>query len=118
MFRTLQNKNFYAVFVIDACLVLLSLYLAYAVHFEFQIPAREINGMLNILPYVLLIKLAHSSCSTFTRVCGATPTHAWHLYILQLELEALTITRDQFIEQMAERGIGTSVHFTPLHLHP
>ncbi len=44
--------------------------------------------------------------------------HAWHLYALQLELESLTINRDQFIELMAEEKIGTSVHFIPLHLHP
>lgn len=45
-------------------------------------------------------------------------THAWHLYVIQLELDSLTITRDQFIELMAEEGIATSVHFIPLHLHP
>lgn len=45
-------------------------------------------------------------------------THAWHLYVIQLELEKIKITRDVFIEKMAERGIGTSVHFIPLHLHP
>ena len=45
-------------------------------------------------------------------------THAWHLYIVQLELEQLKLTRDEFIEKMAEKGIGTSVHFIPLHLHP
>ena len=45
-------------------------------------------------------------------------THAWHLYVIQLELEALDISRDQFIELMAKEGIGTSVHFIPLHLHP
>ena len=44
--------------------------------------------------------------------------HAWHLYVLQLEFESLTINRDQFIELMAEEKIGTSVHFIPLHLHP
>jgi len=33
-------------------------------------------------------------------------------------LEKLKITRDEFIEKMAEKGIGTSVHFIPLHLHP
>ena len=44
--------------------------------------------------------------------------HAWHLYVIQLELEALRIDRDRFIELMAEAGIGTSVHFIPLHLHP
>ena len=45
-------------------------------------------------------------------------THAWHLYVIQLELESLNIDRNRFIELMAEEGIGTSVHFIPLHLHP
>jgi dTDP-4-amino-4,6-dideoxygalactose transaminase len=44
--------------------------------------------------------------------------HSWHLYVLQLDLESLTIDRDRFIEAMAERGIGCSVHFIPLHLQP
>ncbi len=44
--------------------------------------------------------------------------HAWHLYVIQLELENLTINRDRFIELMSEAGVGTSVHFIPLHLHP
>ena len=44
--------------------------------------------------------------------------HAWHLYVLRLRPEALTIDRDQFIEELALREIGTSVHFIPIHLHP
>lgn len=44
--------------------------------------------------------------------------HAWHLYVLRLRLDALTIGRDRFIEEMTKRNIGTSVHFIPLHLHP
>jgi dTDP-4-amino-4,6-dideoxygalactose transaminase len=44
--------------------------------------------------------------------------HSWHLYVIRLRLDQLTIGRDRFIELMAERGIGTSVHFIPLHLHP
>ncbi|HEY0377624.1 MAG TPA: DegT/DnrJ/EryC1/StrS aminotransferase family protein [Pyrinomonadaceae bacterium] len=44
--------------------------------------------------------------------------HAWHLYVLRLNLEHLRITRDQFIEELKERRIGTSVHFIPVHLHP
>jgi dTDP-4-amino-4,6-dideoxygalactose transaminase len=44
--------------------------------------------------------------------------HSWHLYVIQLELEKLKISRDEFIEKMAEKGIGTSVHFIPLHIHP
>ncbi len=44
--------------------------------------------------------------------------HSWHLYVLQLQLEDLTITRDRFIELMSEAGVGTSVHFIPLHIQP
>jgi dTDP-4-amino-4,6-dideoxygalactose transaminase len=43
---------------------------------------------------------------------------AWHLFILRLRLDRLEIDRDQFIEELKERGIGSSVHFIPLHLHP
>jgi dTDP-4-amino-4,6-dideoxygalactose transaminase len=45
-------------------------------------------------------------------------THSWHLYVVQFDLERIPMDRDRFIEMMAERGIGTSVHFIPLHLHP
>lgn len=45
-------------------------------------------------------------------------THAWHLYVLQLDLSAMTVDRDKFIELMAKENIGTSVHFIPLHLQP
>lgn len=47
-----------------------------------------------------------------------TDEHAWHLYVLQLDLPALSISRDRFIELMAGEGIGTSVHFIPLHIQP
>jgi perosamine synthetase len=43
--------------------------------------------------------------------------HAWHLYILQVAPSVLRIDRDQVIDQLKQRGIGTSVHFIPLHLH-
>jgi dTDP-4-amino-4,6-dideoxygalactose transaminase len=43
-------------------------------------------------------------------------THAWHLYVIQLQLEKLNLNRNTFIDQMKEAGIGTSVHFIPLHL--
>jgi perosamine synthetase len=41
-----------------------------------------------------------------------------HLYPLRLHLDTLRIDRGEFIRQLKERGIGTSVHFIPLHLHP
>ena len=44
--------------------------------------------------------------------------HSWHLYILRLKAGALGIGRNQFIEELKKVGIGASVHFIPLHLHP
>jgi len=41
----------------------------------------------------------------------------WHLYVIRLRPEQLTIDRDTMIERLKERGVGTSVHFIPLHLH-
>ena len=42
--------------------------------------------------------------------------HAWHLYILRLNLRRLKIDRGKIIRQLQQRGIGTSVHFIPIPL--
>jgi dTDP-4-amino-4,6-dideoxygalactose transaminase len=47
----------------------------------------------------------------------AGQTHAWHLYVLRLADDA-PISRDKLIEHLFEQGIGCSVHYIPLHLHP
>jgi dTDP-4-amino-4,6-dideoxygalactose transaminase len=44
--------------------------------------------------------------------------HAWHLYVISLRLDELAIGREEVIERLSAAGIGTSVHFIPLHLHP
>ena len=44
--------------------------------------------------------------------------HAWHLYVVRLNTETLAIGRSEVIERLSAAGIGTSVHFIPLHLHP
>jgi dTDP-4-amino-4,6-dideoxygalactose transaminase len=44
--------------------------------------------------------------------------HAWHLYVLRLRSGALRLGRDAFIEELKARNIGTSVHYTPVHMHP
>lgn len=41
--------------------------------------------------------------------------HAWHLYVIRLT-EQSGISRDEFIQEMSNRGIGSSVHFIPLHI--
>lgn len=46
-----------------------------------------------------------------------TDIHSWHLFVINILPES-GMTRDEFITQMSEAGIGTSVHFIPLHLQP
>jgi len=41
--------------------------------------------------------------------------HAWHLYVLRLNLDRLSLSRDAFIGELRARNIGTSVHFIPVH---
>jgi perosamine synthetase len=53
-----------------------------------------------------------------TPVVSPDVQHAWHLYIIRLDLDALEIDRAGFIRAMHALNIGTSVHFIPLHLHP
>ena len=48
---------------------------------------------------------------------AAGETHAWHLYVIRLTDDA-PIGRDALIEALYAAGIGCSVHYIPLHLHP
>jgi dTDP-4-amino-4,6-dideoxygalactose transaminase len=43
---------------------------------------------------------------------------SWHLYVLRLQLDRLSLDRNAFVNELRSRGIGTSVHFIPLNLHP
>jgi dTDP-4-amino-4,6-dideoxygalactose transaminase len=49
---------------------------------------------------------------------SADGRHAWHLYIIRLNFDDLEISRDEFTAELARRGVGASVHFTPIPLHP
>ena len=42
---------------------------------------------------------------------------SWHLYVVRLDLDSLTISRDEFLEKLRDMKIGTSVHYRPLHMH-
>ncbi|WP_298431473.1 DegT/DnrJ/EryC1/StrS family aminotransferase [Ottowia sp.] len=44
-------------------------------------------------------------------------THAWHLFVLRLA-DAARVTRDEVIQRLSDAGIGTSVHYVPLHRQP
>lgn len=43
--------------------------------------------------------------------------HSWHLYVIRLG-DSVAMERDRFVERLFELGIGCSVHYIPLHLHP
>lgn len=44
--------------------------------------------------------------------------HAWHLFVVQLEVERLDVDRDGFLELLREHNIGGGIHFPALHLQP
>jgi dTDP-4-amino-4,6-dideoxygalactose transaminase len=44
--------------------------------------------------------------------------HAWHLFPIRLRLDRLSIDRNTFMERLKAAGVGCSVHWRPLHLHP
>jgi dTDP-4-amino-4,6-dideoxygalactose transaminase len=44
--------------------------------------------------------------------------HSWHLYPIRLRLDRLTISRNDFMDRLKDAGVGCSVHWRPLHLHP
>jgi dTDP-4-amino-4,6-dideoxygalactose transaminase len=46
-----------------------------------------------------------------------TDVHSWHLYVVQLPLSSI-LNRDALVEKLFSAGVGISVHYIPLHLHP
>jgi len=45
-------------------------------------------------------------------------THAYHLYVIQLELEQLSTDRNGIFQALRAENIGVNVHYIPVHLHP
>jgi dTDP-4-amino-4,6-dideoxygalactose transaminase len=43
--------------------------------------------------------------------------HAWHLNVVRIIPELWTISRNTLIEKINEKGVGTSVHYIPVHMH-
>src|SRR5262245_14504891 len=58
---------------------------------------------------------AFSTCEELINPFVADDRHtSWHLYILRLRLDRLSIDRNSFVESLARQGISCSVHFIPL----
>ena len=45
-------------------------------------------------------------------------SHAYHLYVIQLDLTRLNTTREKVFTALRDSGIGVNVHYIPVHLHP
>lgn len=58
---------------------------------------------------------AFAACDALIPYVVEGVVSSWHLYPLKINLEALTISRDEFIVKLEECGIKTSVHFIPLY---
>jgi perosamine synthetase len=63
--------------------------------------------------------------AAFAKMSGVRPlsvredvSHAYHLYVIQLELEKLSVDRGQVFQALRAEGIGVNVHYRPVHLHP
>ena len=61
----------------------------------------------------------------FTQLPGIRPlavrdgvAHAYHLYVVQLDLAQLSVSRAQVFSALRAEGIGVNVHYIPVHLHP
>ncbi len=81
---------------------------------------RRLDGM-NARRAALAARLsaALADCDAL-ELPGSRPDvrHVWHLYVIRLYPAALAIDRARFIDELAARGIGTSVHFIPIYRHP
>jgi dTDP-4-amino-4,6-dideoxygalactose transaminase len=38
-------------------------------------------------------------------------SHAWHLFIILLDIDRMKINRDEFLAKLKEENIGTGIHF-------
>jgi dTDP-4-amino-4,6-dideoxygalactose transaminase len=70
-----------------------------------QYLANRYDEALEALPLILPPKSLNSDI------------HSWHLYVIRLN-EKAKISRDNLIQKLADNGVGTSVHYVPLHRHP
>ncbi len=78
-----------------------------------------LNGERDRLARRYLTSLANSPAGTLARPL-ATPnepatTHAWHIFVVLLDLDRFAITREAVVEKLEQAGIGSALHFPPVH---
>ena len=55
---------------------------------------------------------------TIPQINPADSTPAWHIYVIQLNLEKLEVDRREIFEALRVENIGVNVHYIPIHLQP
>jgi UDP-4-amino-4,6-dideoxy-N-acetyl-beta-L-altrosamine transaminase len=51
-------------------------------------------------------------------VSRPSAAHGWHLYVVRVDFTAIGTTRARFMKALRDEGIGTQVHYIPLHKQP
>lgn len=69
--------------------------------------------------------IAHAYDQAFADLAAVKPlavrpdaSHAYHLYVVQFDLEKLTTDRNTLFQALRAEGLGVNVHYIPVHLHP
>jgi len=70
-------------------------------------------------------EIAQRYTAAFAEIPGIQPlhvrgdvSHAYHLYVVRLDLPQLRSTRAEVFAALRAEGIGVNVHYIPVHLHP
>jgi perosamine synthetase len=70
-------------------------------------------------------EIARCYDAAFAELPAVTPlglrpevAHAYHLYVIQLDVEQLQVRRADVFAALCAEGIGVNVHYIPVHLHP
>ncbi len=71
---------------------------------------REIVKRYNqVFKYVPFLTVPHEREDVFS---------AFHLYVLQIDFDGINKSRTRVMQELREKGIGTQVHYIPVHLQP
>jgi perosamine synthetase len=70
-------------------------------------------------------RIARRYSEAFEDVAGIRPlqvrpqvSHAYHLFVIRLDVQGTGITRNKLFRTLRGQGIGVNVHYIPVHLHP
>ncbi len=70
-------------------------------------------------------KIASHYDKSFSNIPGVIPiiskkdiNHAYHLYVIKIDPNFMSVDRDSLFTQLRNKGIGVNVHYMPVHYHP